>query len=168
MSSMAVKSASGAASPRGSTATGCPGRDGNSRSGFLSRSQGSRHVGRCSERLRPDQHVEKAQTGGVSQPVRRVGPEDLTDADPTPGMRRQVAFTAPGLWAGLVHTDVGAASGWHHHGEYETSLYVVRGRLRIEFGAAGAQSVEAGPGEFLHVPARTVHRELNPDETSST
>ena len=46
----------------------------------------------------------------MSAPVRRVGADDLTDADPTPGMNRQLAFTAPGLWAGLVHTDPGAAS----------------------------------------------------------
>ena len=109
-----------------------------------------------------------AQTGRVTEPVRRVGADELTAADPTPGMRRELAFTAPGLWAGLVHTDPGAASGWHHHGDHETSLYVVTGRMRIEFGAAGAESVVAGPGEFLHVPAHTVHRELNPDDETST
>jgi uncharacterized RmlC-like cupin family protein len=104
----------------------------------------------------------------MSEPVRRVRAEELAEADPTPGMRRQLAFAAPGLWAGLVHTDGGAASGWHHHGDHETSLYVVRGRLRVEFGAGGAESVEAGPGEFLHVPAHTVHRERNPDDDTST
>ena len=82
-------------------------------------------------------------------------------------MRRERAFAAPGLWAGLVHTEGGAASGWHHHGDHETSLYVVQGRMRIEFGPAGGDAVEAGPGDFLHVPAHTVHRELNPDEEPS-
>ena len=105
----------------------------------------------------------------MSEPIRRIGSDQLADADPTPGMHRQVAFTAPGLWAGLVHTDPGAASGWHHHGEHETSLYVLRGSMRVEFGPAGGQAVEATTGEFLHVPAHTVHRELNPssDETST-
>jgi len=102
------------------------------------------------------------------QPVRRFGADDLTDADPTPGMRRQLAFTAPGLWAGLVHTESGAASGWHHHGDHETLLYVVSGAMRLEFGAGGADSVLAGPGEFIHVPAHTVHRELNPGDEVST
>jgi uncharacterized RmlC-like cupin family protein len=100
--------------------------------------------------------------------VRRVRPDELEPADPSPGMARERAFEAPGLWAGLVHTEPGAVSGWHHHGEHETSLYVVAGAMRLEFGPGGAQSVEAGPGEFLHVPAHAVHREANPGEVVST
>ena len=102
------------------------------------------------------------------QPVRRIGEADLVDADPTPGMHRRRAIEAPGLWAGLVDTAPGATSGWHHHGEHETSLYVVRGRMRLEFGPGGRALVEAGPGEFLHVPAGTVHRESNPDSGTAT
>jgi uncharacterized RmlC-like cupin family protein len=104
----------------------------------------------------------------MSDPVRAVGPDELTEADPTPGMRRQLAFEAPGLWAGLVHTEPGAASGWHHHGDHETSLYVVVGAMRLEFGPGGRQQVDAGPGSFLHVPAHTVHRESNPTDERST
>ena len=106
---------------------------------------------------------------GEDRPVRVIRAGELTDADPTPGMRRQAAFEAPGLWAGIVHTEPGATSGWHHHGSHETSLFVVRGRMRLEFGPGGRESVEAGPGDFLHVPAGTVHRESNPspDVTST-
>ena len=84
----------------------------------------------------------------MSEPVRVVREDDLVDGDPTPGMHRQVAFEAPSLWAGLVHTDPGATSGWHHHGDHETSLYVVAGTMRLEFGAArgpGGRCVHAGP-----------------------
>ena len=102
------------------------------------------------------------------RPVRVVGTDELQDADPTPGMRRQQAFAVEGLWAGLVHTSPGASSGWHHHGEHETSLYVVAGRLRLSWGPGGAQEQDAGPGEFVHVPAWTVHRESNPGDTTST
>lgn len=104
----------------------------------------------------------------MSEPVRVVRADNLTDADPTPGMRRQVAFSTPALWAGLVHTEPGAGSGWHHHGEHDTSLYVVAGTMRLEFGAGGSSSVEAHAGEFLHVPPHTVHRESNPGEARST
>jgi uncharacterized RmlC-like cupin family protein len=104
----------------------------------------------------------------MTEPVRHIPADQLTDADPTPGMRRQLAFEAPGLWAGVVHTEPGASSGWHHHGEHETSLYVVRGRMRLEFGPGGAQALDAEPGDFLHVPAHTVHRESNPADETST
>jgi uncharacterized RmlC-like cupin family protein len=104
----------------------------------------------------------------ATEPVRVISSDELTEADPTPGMRRQLAFEAPGLWAGLVHTEPGAASGWHHHGEHETSLYVVEGAMRLEFGPGGRQQVDAGPGSFLHVPAHTVHRESNPTDERST
>jgi uncharacterized RmlC-like cupin family protein len=99
-----------------------------------------------------------------ARPVRVVREQDLVDGDPTPGMRRRRAFEAPGLWAGVVHTEPGSTSGWHHHGEHETSLYVVRGRMRLESGPGGREVVEAGPGEFLHVPAGAVHRESNPSD----
>jgi uncharacterized RmlC-like cupin family protein len=104
----------------------------------------------------------------VTEPVRVIRAEDRVDADPTPGMRREQAFAAPGLWAGVVHTDPGATSGWHHHGSHETSLYVVAGRMRLEFGPGGEEVVEAGPGDFLHVPAGVVHRESNPAGTQAT
>ena len=104
----------------------------------------------------------------MAEQVTVVRRDALVDADPTPGMRRQRAIDAPGLWAGLVHTEPGAASGWHHHGDHETSLYVVAGTLRLSFGPGGASQVDAGPGEFVHVPAHAVHRESNPGPQTST
>ncbi|HEX7188581.1 MAG TPA: cupin domain-containing protein [Actinomycetes bacterium] len=93
-----------------------------------------------------------------------VHPDELVAADPTTGMRRQRAFEVPGLWAGVVDTDPGAASGWHHHGEHESSLYIVAGTMRLEFGPGGNSAVEAQAGDFVHVPAGTVHRESNPGD----
>jgi uncharacterized RmlC-like cupin family protein len=53
-------------------------------------------------------------------------------------------------------------SGWHHHGEYETTIYVLTGGLKMEFGPDGSTTVEADPGDFLYVPKGVVHRESNP------
>lgn len=58
-------------------------------------------------------------------------------------------------------------SGWHHHGSYETSIYVLIGGLRMEFGPAGARTVEAGPGDFVYVAQGAIHRESNPTEVES-
>jgi uncharacterized RmlC-like cupin family protein len=106
------------------------------------------------------------QTGGVPEPVRVIRSADLVAADPTPGMLRHRAFEVPLLWAGHVETAPGAVSGWHHHDRNETSLYVVSGVLRLEFeGFDGV--VDAHAGDFVHVPAFTVHRESNPTDEPS-
>ena len=102
-----------------------------------------------------------------ADPVHHVPPGDRVEADPTPGMIREQAIAASGLWAGLVRTAIGATSGWHHHGEHETSIYVAAGVLRMEFGPGGTQTIEAGAGDFLHVPSGAVHRESNPGTEES-
>ena len=73
---------------------------------------------------------------------------------------------AGALWAGQVVTAPGAVSGWHHHDRNESSLYVVRGVLRLEFEGHDGY-LDAGPGDFVHVPAWTVHRESNPTDEPS-
>ena len=97
-----------------------------------------------------------------AQPARRVTPREWAPTDPTPGMIRERAIEVEGLWAGVVRTAPGATSGWHHHGEYETAVYVAEGRLRMESGPGGTDVVEAAAGDFVHVPKGAVHRESNP------
>ena len=97
----------------------------------------------------------------------RIGPDARVEADPTPGVTREQAIAVPGLWAGLAKTEAGMQSGWHHHGEYETSIYVVSGELRMESGPGGRDVVEARAGDFLYVPPGAVHREANPGSTQS-
>ena len=95
-------------------------------------------------------------------PVRIIRAAELVAADPTPGMHRERALEVPGrLWAGRVTTAPGAVSGWHHHDSNESSLYVVSGVLRFEFDGYD-DHLDAEAGDFIHVPAFTVHRESNP------
>ncbi len=91
-----------------------------------------------------------------------VTPGDRTPGPPTPGMDRQEAVATGRTWSGVARTEPGMVSGWHHHGEYETTIYVLSGGLRMEFGPGGASTVEAAPGDFVHVPRGVVHREANP------
>lgn len=95
------------------------------------------------------------------EPARLVRPSDRVEADPTPGMTRERAIDVEGLWSGVVRTAPGMTSGWHHHGEYETSIYVIRGTLRMESGAGGAEVVDAVAGDFVHVAKGAIHRESN-------
>ena len=96
------------------------------------------------------------------QRVQRVAREDLTPGGGTPGMVRRQAVATPGMWAGLVETEPGGVSGWHHHGEYESTIHVVAGGMRMESGPGGRDVLEAAPGDFIYVPPHVVHREGNP------
>ena len=82
-------------------------------------------------------------------------------------MIREEAIATDGIWAGLVRTAPGMVSGWHHHGGYETTIYVQAGTVRMEFGPEGARTVEGGPGDFVYVAPHAVHRESNPTEHES-
>jgi uncharacterized RmlC-like cupin family protein len=102
-----------------------------------------------------------------AEPVRLVRPEERIEADPTPGMTRERAIDVDGLWAGFVRTEPGMTSGWHHHGEYETSIYVAHGTLRMESGVGGNEVLDAEAGDFLHVPKGAIHRESNHGDEQS-
>lgn len=103
----------------------------------------------------------------AGQPVTRVTAAERVEGEHTPGMTREQAIAVPGLWAGFVRTEAQMTTGWHHHADYETSIYVVSGSLRMESGPGGAEVVEAGPGDFLHVPKGAIHREGNPGDEES-
>jgi uncharacterized RmlC-like cupin family protein len=94
-------------------------------------------------------------------PILVVTPGDRTAGPSTPGMDRQQAVATNTMWSGFVRTEAGMTSGWHHHGEYETVIYVLSGLLRMEFGPGGSNTVEASPGDFVLVPNGVVHRESN-------
>ena len=101
-----------------------------------------------------------------AEPVRVVSPAERV-AQPAGAMVREQAVSTPGMWAGLAFTPPGADSGWHHHGSYESTIYVVSGRMRMESGPDGGIVVDAGPGDFLYVPPGAVHRESNPTDAES-
>jgi uncharacterized RmlC-like cupin family protein len=80
----------------------------------------------------------------------------------TEGMLREELIATPNSWVGMVSTEPGFVSGWHHHGEYDTYIYVISGEIKMEFGKDGNETCLAKPGEVLYVPKETVHRESNP------
>jgi uncharacterized RmlC-like cupin family protein len=82
-------------------------------------------------------------------------------------MTREEAVATESMWAGFVRTAPGMASGWHHHGRFESVIYVSTGALVMEFGPGGREIVEARPGDFLHVAPGAIHRESNPTAAES-
>ena len=85
----------------------------------------------------------------------------------TAGVRREQAFVTDDAWVGVVTTEPGEMSAWHHHGDHDTYAYVVSGSKRIEYGPGGTRSVTTGPGDFIHVPRGLLHREGNPSAEPS-
>jgi uncharacterized RmlC-like cupin family protein len=66
------------------------------------------------------------------------------------------------MWGGLATTEPGTVSGWHHHAGYESTIYVISGALRMEFGPGGTESFDAGPGDFVFVGRNVIHRRATP------
>ena len=97
----------------------------------------------------------------------RIGADELVEIEGPPEIHRREAFAGPGLWAGLTSTEPGLVSGWHHHGGHDTIVYVLSGRLAIEFGEGGSRAVQAGAGDFLVIPSGLVHRESTPGDEPS-
>lgn len=90
----------------------------------------------------------------------------------TPGMSRLVGVAktttgAKNVWMGYVTMGAGAKSGAHHHGQCESSIYVIKGRARFLWGDRLEHVSEAGPGDFIYVPPNLVHQEINPSDTES-
>ncbi|HET7700625.1 MAG TPA: cupin domain-containing protein [Candidatus Limnocylindria bacterium] len=101
----------------------------------------------------------------MTSEIRRIRSADLSkDTVQTAGMVRAAAIERDGLWSGIATAAPKMASGWHHHGDNETVIYVLDGAVHLEFGPGGKRSVEAQSGDFIHVPPRAVHRESNPHD----
>jgi uncharacterized RmlC-like cupin family protein len=99
--------------------------------------------------------------------VRRITPGERTQGASTPGMTREQAIATDRTWSGLVFAQPGTVSGWHHHGEYETTIYVLSGKLRMESGPRGVDVMDAGAGDFVYVARGAVHRESNPSDEAA-
>jgi uncharacterized RmlC-like cupin family protein len=105
---------------------------------------------------------------GGSDVVLRIPASARRAGAATPGMQREEAVATGMTWAGLIRTDPDMVSGWHHHGDYESVIYVLTGLLRMESGPGGGTVVEAEPGDFLLVPREAIHRESNPSPEPGT
>ncbi len=86
----------------------------------------------------------------------------------TAGMRREAGVSAKttdskGLWMGMGINSPGACSDVHHHGESESGIYIVKGRIRFRWGDKLEHSQDAEPGDFVFVPPYEIHSEENLD-----
>lgn len=94
--------------------------------------------------------------------VQVVRGDEIPVGPVTQGMTRKVAEAGENVTLAEVRSAAQAASGWHHHGEHTTCVYVVRGQLRLEWGSGGRESADLAGGDFYVMPPETIHREANP------
>jgi len=57
----------------------------------------------------------------------------------------------------------GVKLGWHHHGTRHLYGFVVSGSLQFDYGENGKDSITVESGDFLHISAGVVHRDVNLD-----
>lgn len=101
-----------------------------------------------------------------TQKVTIVRSADATgDTSQTAGMERLAAIddsTGVGrIWMGRAIGPPGMNSGPHHHGDAESAVYVISGHGRVCFGEDYGDYLDAGPGDFVFIPARLPHIEMN-------
>jgi uncharacterized RmlC-like cupin family protein len=103
--------------------------------------------------------------------VRVVRSVDLDDSTAqTPGMQRRAAIDRESvgskrLWVGVVTVDPATSTGAHHHGDCDSVVCVTSGHIIIRWGDRLQKRAEAGPGDFIFIPAKVVHQEINESDT---
>ena len=82
-------------------------------------------------------------------------------------MERSIAISKPlvgseRLYSSIVSTAPGDKTRIHHHGDCETSIYIVSGRANYTWGATGLEhAMSASAGDFIYIPAGEIHVEEN-------
>jgi uncharacterized RmlC-like cupin family protein len=66
-----------------------------------------------------------------------------------------------GIYTSVVTTAPGGRTKVHHHGECETSIFILRGHARFYAGPNLSEVLDAQEGDFVFVPAFEVHVEEN-------
>ena len=103
--------------------------------------------------------------------VRIIRSGDLDDRTAqTSGMLRRTAIDrqtvgSETLWVGVVTVDPATSTGAHHHGDCDSVVCITSGQIAIRWGERLEKRAEAGPGDFIYIPAQLVHQEINESES---
>ena len=103
---------------------------------------------------------------GAQKPMVLHGTQPLDTTPQTRGMERRPGIDnnttgASKIWMGRVTCVPNTLGPVHHHGDAETAAYVLSGSIRVYFGEDFKEYIDAGPGDYIYVPANTVHIEGN-------
>ncbi|MDA0734775.1 MAG: cupin domain-containing protein [Chloroflexi bacterium] len=68
---------------------------------------------------------------------------------------------ASGIHLAIATIPPGCASSPHHHVNCESAIYVLKGHGRFITGPNLENELAIGPGDFIYVPAQSVHQPIN-------
>lgn len=98
----------------------------------------------------------------------RISPADRqTTTGQHPGMERSIAISkatvgSERLYSSIVSTAPDDRTRIHHHGDCETSIFVLSGAARYTWGPTGVEDeLAAAAGDFIYIPAGEIHVEAN-------
>jgi uncharacterized RmlC-like cupin family protein len=88
----------------------------------------------------------------------------------TPGMQRRAAIDRSSvgsekLWVGVVTVEPGTSTGAHHHGDCDSVVCITEGSITIRWGTRLEKRASAAAGDFIYIPARLVHQEINESDS---
>ena len=92
-------------------------------------------------------------------------PGQNSDMERVIAVSRETVGSA-GLYSSIVTTAPLGRTEIHHHGECETSIYILSGRARFYSGDELREVIEAAQGDFVYVPAFEVHVEENASDST--
>lgn len=96
---------------------------------------------------------------GLFTEIGYVRKEDLKEGPITPGQNRRKALEVGELWVGECHvTALDQPSQWHHHNDFDSVMYLLSGRIRVDYGEGGKKSFELRAGDYAYFPRRAIHR----------
>jgi uncharacterized RmlC-like cupin family protein len=72
---------------------------------------------------------------------------------------------ATGISMNLVIIPPGGAAEPHLHRNYETAIYLLKGRVKTRYGPGLRQSVINEAGDFIFIPANVPHQPINLSDT---
>jgi len=87
---------------------------------------------------------------------------ELGDGDSTQGITRKRAFESESAIVSQSKVAPRVVSGWRHHGTRQLYGFIVSGQLQLEYLLKGNELADLSAGDFFHIPAGLVHRDLNP------
>ena len=74
---------------------------------------------------------------------------------------------AVGLSMNLVVIPPGASTKAHYHKEFETAIYLLKGRVETRFGENLKESVINEEGDFVFIPPGVPHKPVNLSDSES-